>query len=120
MGNLKHDIEKIFNLFWVPAALFSLAPVSVAVWWIWTHHTNLAESAFQIFFYAVFIWAGVSTFQFYRVVRQIGLSPEGRKQLLSGPRPNDADELRVWLWFRRFLFAAITLLLLMFAIPFLW
>jgi hypothetical protein len=59
-------------------------------------------------------------FQWYRVVPQLGLSPEVRKQLLSGPRPNDADELRAWLWFRRFLFAVITFLLLMLAIPFLW
>jgi hypothetical protein len=93
-GQFEHDIEKIFNFFWVLAALFSLAPVSVAVWWIWGHPTNLAESAIQIFFCAAFISVWVSMFQFYRVVKQIGLSPEGRKQLLSGPRPNDADELR--------------------------
>jgi hypothetical protein len=119
-GQFETDIEKIFSFFWVIAALFSLAPVSVAVWWIWTHHTNLAESAVQVLVCVAFICVWVSMFQFYRVVRQIGLSPEGRKQLLSGPRPNDADELRAWLWFRRFLLAVITLLLFMFAITFIW
>jgi len=118
-GQFEPDIEKLFSLFWVIAALFSLVPVSLTVWWIWKHHANLAETVVQIFIYVAFIWVWVSMFQFYRVVRQIGLSGEGRKQLLSGPRPNDADELRAWLWFRRFLLAVATLLLFMFAIPFL-
>jgi hypothetical protein len=118
-GQFERDIEKLFSFFWVIAALFSLVPVSLTVWWIWKHHTNLAESVVQIFIYVAFIWVWVSMFQFYRAVRQIGLSGEGRKQLLSGPRPNDADELRAWLWFRRFLLAVVTLLLFMFAIPFL-
>jgi hypothetical protein len=118
-GQYEPDIEKIFNFYWVLAALFSLVPVSLGLWWIWKHHTNLTESAVQIFFYAAFIWVWVSMFQFYRVTRQLGLSGEGRKQLLSGPRPSDAEELRAWLWFRQFLFAVITTLLLMFAIPFL-
>lgn len=113
------DIEKGFNYFWVLAALFSLVPASLTLWWVWTHHTNLSESAFQIFSCGAFIWVWVSMFQLYRALRQLGLSPEGRKQLFSGPRPNDPDELRAWLWFRQFLLAVIALLLFMFAIPFL-
>jgi len=119
-GQYQPDMKRIFSFFWVLAALFSLVPVSLTLWSILTHHTNLAESVVQIFFYAAFIWAWVSMFQFYRVVRQLGLSPEGRKQLLSGPRPNDADELRAWLWFRQFLIAILIGLLLMIAMPFLW
>jgi hypothetical protein len=118
-GQFETDIEKSFSFFYVLAGLLSLIPTSLTLWWVWTHHTNLAESVIQIFFYAAFIWAWVSMFRFYRVVRQLGLSPEGRKQLLSGPRPNDADELRAWQSFRQFLIAVLTGLLLMVAMLFL-
>ncbi|HXQ26708.1 MAG TPA: hypothetical protein VN822_09900 [Candidatus Acidoferrales bacterium] len=118
-GQFQTDIEKLFSFFWVLAFLFSLVPVSLTLWWIWTHHTNLAESAFQTFFCVAFIWVWVSMFQCYRALRRLGLSPEGRKQLFSGPRPNDPDELRAWLWFRRFLLAVLTVVLFMCAIPFL-
>jgi hypothetical protein len=119
-GQFQTEVEKLISFFWVLAALFSLVPVSLTLWWICTHHKNLGESAVQIFSYVPFIWAWVSMFQCYRALRQLGLSPEGRKQLFSGPRPNDADELRAWLWFRQFLLAIIALLLFVFAIPFLW
>jgi|SRR5579862_5011910 len=118
-GQFQTDIEKLFSFFWVLVALFSIVPVSLTVWCIWTHHTNLAESAVQTFVCAAFIWVWVSMFQCYRSLRQLGLSAEGRKQLFSGPRPNEADELRAWLWFRQFLLAVLTLLLLTFTIPFL-
>lgn len=118
-GQFQTDIEKLFSFFWVLAFLFSLVPVSLTLWWIWTHHANLAESAVQIFFCMAFIWVWVSMVQCYRALRQLGLSPEGRKQLFSGPRPNDLDELRAWLWFRRFLLAVLTVLLVMFSISFL-
>jgi hypothetical protein len=114
------DIEKSFSFFGVLAALLSLVPVSLTLWWIWTHHTNLAESAVQTFLCVAFVWAWISMFQCYRALQQLGLSPEGRKQLFSGPRPNDADELRAWLWFRQFLLAVLGLLLFTFAIVFLW
>ena len=118
-GQFQTDIEKVFSFLWVLAALFSLVPILLTLWWIWTHHTNLAESAVQAFLCVAFIWGWVSMFQLYRALRQLGLSPEGRKQLFSGPRPNDADELRAWLWFRQFLLEVIALLLFIFAIPFL-
>jgi hypothetical protein len=116
-GQFQADIEKSFVFFWIIAALFSVVPVSLALWWIWTHRANLAESAIQTFFCAAFIWAWVSMFQLYRALRHLGLSPEGRKQLFSGPRPNDADELRAWLWFRQFLLAVLTGLLFMLRMP---
>jgi hypothetical protein len=118
-GQFQPDIEKLFSFFWVLAFLFSLVPTSLTVWWIWTHHTNLAESAVQALFCVAFISVWVSMLQCYRALRQLGLSAEGRKQLFSGPRPNDPDELRAWLWFRRFLLAVLTVLLFMCAIPFL-
>jgi hypothetical protein len=118
-GQFQPDIEKLFSFFSVLAFLFSLVPVSLTLWWIWAHHTNLAESAFDALFCVAFISVWVSMFQCYRTWRQLGLSGEGRKQLFSGPRPNDPDELRAWLWFRRFLLAVLTVLLLMCVIPFL-
>jgi hypothetical protein len=117
-GQFQRDIEKLFGPLWILAFLFSLVPLSLSLWWIGTHHRNLAESAVQALFCVAFVWGWVSMFQCSRTLRQLGLSPEGRKQLFSGPRPNDPDELRAWLWFRRFLFAVLTLLLLMFAVPF--
>lgn len=117
-GQFQPDIEKLISFFRVLAFLFSLVPISLTVWWIWTDHTNLAESAVQAFFCAAFLWVWVSMFQCYRALRQLGLSPEGSKQLFSSPRPNDPDELRAWLWFRRFLLGVLTVLLLMCAIPF--
>jgi hypothetical protein len=118
-GQFQPDIEKLSSFFRVLAFLFSLVAISLTVWWIWTHHTNLAESAVQALFCAGFISVWVSMFQCYRVLRQLGLSAEGRKQLFSGPRPNDPDELRAWLWFRRFLLAVLAVLLFMCVIPFL-
>jgi hypothetical protein len=117
-GQFQTDIEKLFSPFYILAFLFALATVSLTLWWIWTHHASLRESAVQAFFCATFIWMWVSMFQCYRALRQLGLSPEGRKQLFSSPRPNDLDELRAWLWFRRFLLSVLTLLLFMCAIPF--
>jgi len=117
-GQFQRDIEKLIGAFWMLAFLFALVTVSLTLWWSWTHHATLLESAVQAFFCLAFIWIWVTIFQCYRALRQLGLSPEGRKQLFSGPRPDDLDELRAWLWFRRFLLAVLTLLLLMFAIPF--
>ena len=118
-GQFQPDIEKLFSPFWVRALLFLLVSASLTLWWIWTHHTNLAESAVQALFCVAFISVWASMFQCYRALGQLGLSAEGRKQLFSGPRPNDPDELRAWLWFRRFLLAVLTVLLFMCAIPFL-
>jgi len=118
-GQFQPGIEKLFSFFGVLAFLFSLLPISLTWWWIWTHHANLAESAVQVLFCMAFIAVWASMFQCYRALRKLGLSPEGRKQLFSGPRPNDPDKLRAWLWFRRFLLAVLTVLLFLFAIPFL-
>src|ERR1700734_3142595 len=117
-GQFQPDIEKLFGFFRILVFLFSLVPISLTVWWIWTHHTNLAESAVQAVFCVAFLSVWVSMFQCYRALRQLGLSSEGRKQLFSSPRPNDPDELRAWLWFRRFLLAVLVGLLFMCAIPF--
>src|SRR3984957_5065652 len=106
-GQFQPDIEKLVDVFRVLAFLFSLVPISLTVWWIWTHHTNLAESAVQALLCVAFLLAWLSMFQCYRALRQLGLSPEGRKQLFSSPRPTDPDVLRAWLWFRRFLLAVL-------------
>lgn len=118
-GQFQSEIEKAFSFFWVVTFLVSLIPVSLTLWWAVAHHTTLAGSAIQIFGCAVFVWCWVSMFQCYRVLRQLGLSPEGRKQLFSGPRPDDPDELRAWLSFRRFLLAVLIFIALMIVIPFL-
>ena len=118
-GQFQPDIEKLFRPFWVLAFIFSIVPVSLTLWWIWAHYTNLVESAVKALLCVAFLGVWVSMFQCYRALRRLGLSPEGRKQLFSGPRPNDPDELRAWKWFRRFLLAVLTVLLFMCAIPFL-
>jgi hypothetical protein len=113
-------VGKVGRVFWTMAFAWLLLPVSFTMWLVRTHRPNLAETVVQTFFCVAFTWGVVSMFQCYRTLRQLGLSGEGRKQLFSGPRPNDPDEQRAWEWGRQFLLAFVAVLLCMLAIPFLW
>jgi hypothetical protein len=44
-------------------------------------------------------WAAVSMLLVFRQWRKMGLTPRGRLEVLSGPRPSDPDELFMWRWF---------------------
>lgn len=39
--------------------------------------------------------------------RKLGLTPAGRLKVLSGPRPQDPDELFMWRWFLSFCCATL-------------
>jgi hypothetical protein len=119
-GQSQTGVGKFGRVFWTLAFAWLLLPVSLTVWFIWEHRLNLAETVVQTSFYVAFTWGVVSTFQCYRTLQLLGLSGEGRKQLFSGPRPDDPDEQRAWEWGRQFLLAFIAVLLCMLAIPFLW
>lgn len=118
-GQSQTAIGKFGRVFWTLAFAWLLLPLSLTVWFIWKHRLNLAETVVETFFCVAFTWGVVSMFQCYRTLRQLGLSGEGRKQLFSGPRPNDTDEQRAWEWGRQFLLAFVAVLLCMLAIPFL-
>ena len=62
-------------------------------------------------------WTMISLLQMYRIWRELGLTGEGRLQILSGPRPDDPDALRVWKSAWRFVLAFIATILSMVAIP---
>jgi hypothetical protein len=117
-GQFQAEIERVCSFFWVVIFLFSLIPISLTLWWLWNHHSNLVESALQICLCSAFVWVGISMNQFFRTARQLGLSSEARMRLLSGTRPIDPDERRVWQWFLQFLLAVLAILLFMFALPF--
>jgi len=53
----------------------------------------------------------------FRTFRRAGLTSAERLQLLSGPRPSDPDELRVWKSAWRFMFAFLATILSLVAIP---
>ena len=97
-----------------------LLPVSFTMWLVWTHRPNLAETVVQTFFCVAFTLGRCINVSVLSPLRQLGLSGEGRKQLFSGPRPNDPDEQRAWEWGRQFLLAFVAVLLCMLAIPLLW
>jgi hypothetical protein len=111
-------IEKQFAAYsWVVALFGFLVIIPLSLWFIWRDSSafiyKMAETAVCL----SWGWTMVSLLQMFRIFREVGLTPEGRLQLLSGPRPNDPDELRVWRSAWRFMFACIATILSMVAIP---
>jgi hypothetical protein len=94
-----------------------LVVIPFTLWFAWIHPSSIANSIVTSLFCVSFAWGLISLFQLQRSLRKLGLGPEGRTRLFSGPRPDDPDELRAWRWGWQFLYAVLAVLLCMIAMP---
>jgi len=99
------------------ALLGFLVVIPFTLWFAWVGRPAIAYSIAQSLFCVSFAWSLISMLQLQRNLRKLGLGPEGRTQLFSGPRPDDQDELRAWQWGWQFMYAVIAVLLSMVAMP---
>jgi hypothetical protein len=99
------------------ALLGFLIVIPFTLWFAWAGHPAIAYAIAQSLFCVSFAWGLISLLQLQRNLRKLGVDPEGRTRLFSGPRPNDRDELRAWQWGWQFMYAVIAVMLTMVAIP---
>lgn len=99
------------------ALLGFLVVVPLTLWLGWMHGTTIANSILITLFCLAFAWALVSMLLFQSRLRSLGLTPDGKMRLFSGPRPTDPDELRAWSLGWHFMFGIIAVLLCLIAIP---
>jgi hypothetical protein len=88
--------------------------IPLTLWFAWTHHSTLAEAIIKTLFCISFGWMMVSTLGWFRSFQALGKGASS-SALLLGPRPGDAEELRVWKWGRRFRYAVLAVILSMVA-----
>jgi len=100
----------------VCGTILSLMIVVFAVWSFRHGRAGLLEELLQLGVYGSVVWAFVCTWGLNRSARELGAQIP--PTFYTGPRLEDADELRLWLWGRRFAsaFALIILLMATFAL----
>lgn len=99
------------------ALLGFLIVIPLTLWFAWAGRLAIAYSIAQSLFCLSFAWGLLSLLQLQRNLRKLGLGPEGRMRLFSGPRPENPDELRAWQWGWQFMYAVIATMLSVAAIP---
>jgi hypothetical protein len=119
IGNeVQRVFERIFEIYswgWASLALLILVPLTL--WFVWRDSSPLIFRVTETVFCLSWVWAVVSLLQMFRVWREVGLTPVERLHVLSAPRPNDPDELRVWKSAWQFMIAVIAAILFLIAIP---
>jgi len=109
---------KLFEAWaWIAALFGLLVTIPLFLWFAWRDSSALMFKVAVTVFCLSWGWTMLSLLQVYRVWRELGLTGEGRLQILSGPRPDDPDALRVWKSAWRFVLAFIATILSMVAIP---
>src|SRR6267154_68719 len=116
-GQFQIVIGTLLKTWYALAFLMALLVISLTLWFAWVHRSTVAESVVQTLFCLSFAWVWVAMLQCYRSLRQLGLDPEGRMRLFSGPRPDDLGELRPWQWGWQFMYAVLAVLSSMIAFP---
>lgn len=96
-------------------ALLVIMPLSL--WFAWRDSSAPILNAVETVFLLSWAWTMVSLLQMFRVGWDVGLTSRERLAVLSGPRPDDPDELRVWKSAWRFMFALLFSMLAMIGIP---
>lgn len=119
---IEDEVRRVFeNLSagygWFVALVGILFITPLSLWFIWRDSSALLDNLAGTACCLSWVWTMVSLLQMFRVYREAGLTPLGWQQILSGPRPSDPDELRVWKSAWRFMFAFIATMLSMIAIP---
>jgi hypothetical protein len=103
------------------SVVFALAAfvivIPLSLWFTWRRDSTFANQIAVMLFCVAFAWGVLSTVHMLRGLRKLGLSPANRMRVLSGPRPDDPDELYAWKWAWQFLYAIIAVMLCMIAIP---
>ena len=102
---------------WVVALFGFLVSIPLFLWFVWDDSSTFMFKMAMTVFCLSWGWTMVSLLQMFRIWRELGLTGGGRLQILSGPRPNEPDALRVWKSAWRFVFAFIATILSMVAIP---
>jgi hypothetical protein len=117
-GQFQRVTEALFRGWTVLVALTAFVIViPVTLWFTWRRPSTFALQIADTLFCIAFAWGMVSTLRMLRGLRKLGLNPSNRMRVLSGPRPDDPDELYVWNWAWQFLYAVIAVMLCMIAIP---
>jgi hypothetical protein len=101
----------------VTALVGFLIVIPLTLWLGWMHRSTIANSVLVTLFCLAFAWLLVSLLLCQSRLRRLGLTPEDRLRLFSGPRPSDPDELRAWSSGWHFMFAVLAVLLCLIAIP---
>ena len=91
--------------------------IPFTLWFTWRSASTFANQIAVTLFCVAFAWGVLSTVHMLRGLRKLGLSPANRMRVLSGPRPEDPDELYAWKWAWQFLYAIIAVMFCMIAIP---
>jgi hypothetical protein len=95
-----------------------LVVIPLTLWLGWHFHSSLANAILVTLFSLSFGWGLVSLILCFRSLNRLGLDGPGRFRLFSGPRPDDREELRAWQLGWHFMFAVLSVLLCIMAIPF--
>lgn len=112
------EITKIFVRFFEAIAFVMLLVIlPLTLWLTWSHHDGILSPLVATLFMCSVAWMAVSAFQLQREIKRLGLSDEGARALLSGHRPSDRDELRIWRWGWQFGYAVIAAILFLILIP---
>ena len=100
----------------VCGAILALIVVVFAVWSFRHGRASLLEELLHLGVYGSVVWAFICTWGLNRSARELGAQIP--PNFYTGPRPEDADERRLWLWGRRFAsaFALIILFMATFAL----
>lgn len=95
----------------VCGTVFSLMIVVFAIWSFRQGRAGLFEELLQLGVYGSVVWAFICVWGLNRSARELGAQIP--PTFYTGPRPEDADELRLWLWGRRFASASALIILFM-------
>src|SRR5271169_6247009 len=117
-GEFQSAISALVRVVSVLAGLMAfLIVIPLTLRLAWKNPSSFANAIVTTLFCISFGWGNVSTIMRQRAIRKLGLSSISVKNIISSPRPDDPDELNVWIWMRRTLFAFIAVILCMIAIP---
>lgn len=115
---LSYEVQRILERLWgawawLVASLGFLVILPLTVWSFWRNPEPFIFKVAEVMFFLAWGWLLVSLLQMARISRELGLTGEGRLKVLSGPRPRDPDELRLWKSVWRFVIAFIATILAM-------
>ncbi len=102
---------------WLFAVWALVVVVPLTSWVAWGGHPRIAGSILLSLCCLSFVWGVVALLRLNRCLSRLGLGPEGRTRLFSGPRPDDPDQLRAWQLGWQFMYAVLAVLLCIVAMP---
>ena len=114
------DIAKSFARAGTALELFAafLVIIPLTLWLAWTYRSSLFESFALTLFCIAFAWLNLSILRWQGTLRKLGWSSPDRVSFGLGPRPDDPDELEIWLKGKhlRYSFTAVVLCMAAFGI----